>query len=918
MIKEEYMMLKKVLLLLAIMSVLLLVVTQNSVKAPTSSALKNNLQEKLEGSVALFVGSSKAILNNVDTSIDKFEPGVVPFIQDGRTLVPVRFISESFGADVSWLPETRTILVKKDATTIQLVLDSTEMNVNSNKFILDVPAQIFQNRTFVPLRSLVEALGMEVFWSEGLIVISSEEIFNLETDREDILGVIDRLNVLHKVGNLENLRNILTRAMESSEDLYSAGSTRNVKRNEGLILESFEASMDFAPSPSEKQSVSGNASDASSSDFSQTNVQVQGVDEGDIVKTDGQYIYKVNNNEIIIARAYPAENMEVVSRIDLNMEDPKYHFSPIEIFVDQNQLTIIGSKSPNYYRYDYYDNNSIPILRLEESIEESGGFAEESEVELEIEPISDKNIFSGSPSELSIIPPFDYKNYTTVLVYDITDKTKPSQVKNFEIEGNYISSRKIDSFLYLVSNQYIDTYRILQDDAYEPILYFDSSVSTVKREIPLSQISYFPDISETNYLNVAGIDLSSPNTPANINSFLGAGNTIYASRDHLYISVPVYNWKSPSLLEEVDVTVSGFIGIPRIMPIRPMETTTKIFKFALNRGNVTYLHQGEVPGTILNQFSMDEHNRHFRIATTTGDSWGGNDLSNNLYVLDDRMEVVGKIEGIAPTERIYSVRFMGDRAYMVTFEIIDPFFVIDLSDPKNPSILGELKIPGFSNYLHPYDENHVIGFGKDAIEVDGRAVEGGMKISLFDVTDVNNPIEKFVEYIGDRGTHSEILQNHRALLFSKEKDIIAFPVNLHLNKSGKELDEWGWPVYGNLEFQGALVYSLTLDEGFTQRGRITHLNEDEIQKASTYGYDYQKNLERILYIDNTLYTLSNRILKANQISDLKEINAIEISSAKDYNKFEFPTPMPFGEAESLLIDPETTTIFVNRIPLKED
>jgi uncharacterized secreted protein with C-terminal beta-propeller domain len=282
------------------------------------------------------------------------------------------------------------------------------------------------------------------------------------------------------------------------------------------------------------------------------------------------------------------------------------------------------------------------------------------------------------------------------------------------------------------------------------------------------------------------------------------------------------------------------------------------------------------------------------------------------------MEIVGKIEGIAPTERIYSVRFMGDRAYMVTFEIIDPFFVIDLSDPKNPTILGELKIPGFSNYLHPFDENHVIGFGKDAIEVDGRAVEGGMKMSLFDVTDVNNPVEKFVEYIGDRGTHSEILQNHRALLFSKEKDILAFPVTLHTNKTGKEFDNWGWPIYGSLEYQGALVYSLTLDAGFTQRGRITHLNEDEIQKASTYGYDYQKNLERILYIDDTLYTLSHRILKANRISDLKEINAIEISSAKDYNKFEFPTPISFGEVESFVIDPEITTIMVNGILLKED
>ena len=136
------------------------------------------------------------------------------------------------------------------------------------------------------------------------------------------------------------------------------------------------------------------------------------------------------------------------------------------------------------------------------------------------------------------------------------------------------------------------------------------------------------------------------------------------------------------------------------------KTTTNIYKFSLNEGIVTYLNSGEVPGTIINQFSMDEYKGYFRIATTTGNVWdvGENASKNNIYILDDTMNMAGKIEGIAPNERIYSVRFMGDRGYMVTFRQIDPFFVIDLEDPYKPEILGELKIPGFSDYLHPYDE----------------------------------------------------------------------------------------------------------------------------------------------------------------------------------------------------------------------
>ena len=219
---------------------------------------------------------------------------------------------------------------------------------------------------------------------------------------------------------------------------------------------------------------------------------------------------------------------------------------------------------------------------------------------------------------------------------------------------------------------------------------------------------------------------------------------------------------------------------------------------------------------------------------------------------------------------------MGDRAYMVTFRTVDPLFVIDLKDPEKPKILGALKIPGYSDYLHPYDENHIIGFGKDTVELKGQAYYLGMKIALFDVTDVSNPIQKFTENIGDRGTESEILRNHKALLFSKEKGLMAFPVTVMEVKGKNKFMDNGFPEYGQFSFQGAYVYNIDLVNGFTLKGRITHLSKDDYLRSGTGWYDSDKNISRLLYIKDNLYTLSNSIIKANELENLEDRNQVNI------------------------------------------
>ncbi|MEW6726612.1 MAG: beta-propeller domain-containing protein [Bacillota bacterium] len=260
-------------------------------------------------------------------------------------------------------------------------------------------------------------------------------------------------------------------------------------------------------------------------------------------------------------------------------------------------------------------------------------------------------------------------------------------------------------------------------------------------------------------------------------------------------------------------------------------------------------------------------------------------LSNNLYVLDGAMQIVGKIEDTAPGERIYAVRFMGKKAYMVTFKNTDPLFVLDLADPLHPAVLGALKIPGFSNYLHPYDENHVIGIGKDTLQVfekdrygnveaEGPAYEQGIKVALFDITDVTTPREKFAVRIGDRGTHSEVLDNHKALLFSREKNLLAFPVAVaEIRNKTASTPPW---EHGAFTFQGAYVYELTLDKGFVLKERSTHRTREDYLKA---GYDWcnsERDVRRVLYIGDTLYTLSSSLLKANDIKTLAEKRSLTL------------------------------------------
>jgi len=329
---------------------------------------------------------------------------------------------------------------------------------------------------------------------------------------------------------------------------------------------------------------------------------------------------------------------------------------------------------------------------------------------------------------------------------------------------------------------------------------------------------------------------------------LGASSNLYVSLNNIYLTFPVWG---------------GAVGGSQ---------RTSVHRIHIAGNNMTYVASGEAPGMVLNQFSMDEYDGYFRVATTT---YGGTS-QNNVYILDMSLTITGSLEGLAPGETIYSARFMGERGYLVTFKQVDPLFVIDLKDPYNPEELGYFKVTDYSDYLHPYDENHIIGIGKETTDAGEFAWYQGVKISLFDVTDVSNPQEISKLEIGDRGTDSPVLWDHKAFLFDKSRNLMVMPLLL------AEVDVSDYPegvpswAYGEPVWQGAYVFDISLDGGISLQGRITHIESPTDLEEGYYYYYSPFSVERSLYIDNVLYTISQTKIKMNSLENLDYINEVEL------------------------------------------
>lgn len=767
-----------------------------------------------------------------------------PRLVNSTLMVPLNDLSESLGVQVQWDSSSpaATATATKSGYAVKLEPGNKEALRQNESVTLDAAPMLEQGELLVPLRFFSESFDFHVYWDAA----------------SQTASIWDADQSLPTVGSFERMRQLLEQSVPYGVN-FDGSISVTAMAGEGLVA--------VQPTAKQKAAASVPSSGAAESKpaYSTTNVQVEGVDEADIIKTDGDFIYQVNRNRVIVTKAAPTDQMKVVSTV--TFDDP--HFHARELYIDEKRMVVIGT---TLYRTD---SKPEPQQAGPDTATSSAA------------------VPSAEPSvvkEKMIVRLPAGRTTTKAVIYELGDRSTMAKVREVELDGQYTSSRKIGDSLYLISNRGISIAPVLRDSLSLPEKeaaiagslpsYRDSAVSGSYVSIGYEDIRYFPNSQAPNYLMVAGLSIGDPAQPMNVTSYLGSGNQVYASLEHLYVASqqfePVSREKLPS-----DRTRAV---------IQPGESSTVIYKFAMDSGKVTYSGRGKVPGRVLNQFAMDEHQGYFRIATTKGNIGRTDEHTskNNMYVLDAAMQTVGKIEDIAPGEQIYSVRYAGNRAYMVTFRTVDPLFVIDLTAPQAPALLGKLKIPGYSNYLHPYDDNHLIGFGKDTVEVSS-GVNGnssgetvglyqGMKMALFDVTDVANPKELFQETIGDRGTDSELLRNHKALLFSKEDGLLAFPVKVMEIKdrkaNGSSFNEAS--RYGEFTFQGAYVYKLDLNSGFRLQGRITHLTADDYSKAGYYSGIYEKNIERILYIGSTLYTASQQMIKATDKATLTELGSVQL------------------------------------------
>lgn len=535
----------------------------------------------------------------------------------------------------------------------------------------------------------------------------------------------------------------------------------------------------------------------SKKDFSSTNTQVENVDEADIVKTDGEYIYYVLNGILYIVKA---DNLEIVSNIKIKTDNESFTIS--EIFLKDDKVVLLGN---GYVLGE-------PVTKTNE----------------------EERLISNSVRVNTL-------QTAKAIVYNIENKLAPEKVREVALEGHYLDSRMVGDNLYLISRKYAYFYGDVEDYTILPAMKDSITTTEEVKRIDCTDIVYFEGTEDTSFMVVGGFNINE-NEEVHVETFFGAGDTVYANEKNLYLTQQVWgdNYK------------------------------TTIYKFGLEEARIKLLAKGEVDGILNNQFSMDEYDGNLRVATTSYitiepqkdemldsgvmmTTLATRKTTNNLFVLNENLEEIGKIENLAEEEKIYSVRFIGKIGYIVTFKEIDPLFVIDLSDPTNPTVKGELKIPGYSSYLHPYDENHIIGIGYNTKDNGhGGVTNSTMKMSMFDVSNLENPQEIFSVDIGTEYTSSEVTHNHKALFYKKTENLIGFPVTYRENN------------YRNNQ-NGFIIFKIDLaNNQFEKYGEILH------------GLDYRENVRRIIYIEDILYTLGYSNIVSYDLNTFEKLNEVEL------------------------------------------
>lgn len=594
-------------------------------------------------------------------------------------------------------------------------------------------------------------------------------------------------------------------------------------------------------------------------DYSTTNVQVSGVDEGDIVKTNGKKIFIGKSNELIVVDATTV---------------------PIE---ESTKIQI--SDKDNYY----YDQENIRSLLLDEKNNY-------------LYLITEKYNFETKFDDSLLLPQRINLPITVVTTYNIKEDSL-EKLNQIEIDGSYYQSRFKDDVVYILTTKntfYFNNPITINDLILRPIketkkeetFYFESDMIMPKDQGIDNKNIYKITTLKYNSNDYSVID--------SLDLLLDYSSTIYMSQNNLYVAYkkqsfrPYYRY--PFNTENLDVFKEIY---KKIYPLdiqseisSNIEDSEKIILILNNYYNsldsqnkeklyqkiqsevenyyrlkrkeyeITYINRinlkengflgdittGQVNGNILNQFSIDEKDQYLRVAITYNDE-EYNSL-NGVVILDSDLKEHSSLLDLAKGERIYSVRFLKDKLFLVTFKQIDPFFVIDLKDHKNPEVLGYLKIPGYSNYLHPISDTLILGVGQGTKESEwGGVVNSGVKVSLFDVSDYNDPKEVSTYNVFSENSQSPIQNDHKAFLYVSKENLVVIPVfDYYYTENSNKIN----------------FYVLEIKENeLLEKTIILH------NSKNSYS-----SLLRSLYIGDELYTISDELIKTYNFESAQETEKI--------------------------------------------
>jgi len=703
-----------------------------------------------------------------------------------------------------------------------------------------------------------------------------------------------------------------------------------------------------APSPGSEQKTSSGGEEGV--DFSGTNNQEQGIDEADFVKTDGSYIYLVNQGYSDWG-VYPSGKVHILEIPEVG--DVSY-LSNVSIEGHPNEMLLVDDKAvvySNVYIYSYYEEKhplddivKSAFKKETKSVESSPTTVSSSEEE-PAEPKEDTSDEEKEDSESKedsaveeddIDYEYDYyyrtTSFTKITVLDLTNRSSPQVTRELYIEGSYQTARESGGTVRMVSYGWMEVYGL------QTWLEFDYTYWDLDWESPEREKRWMEKMNETIAYNDKVIDSTSldnlipriyeksgSNITTHKYSESGEGNcqdfaaasdgagqgvtsiltldlledTFSFNADHI-----LSNWATVYASGNVMVMAESAWDSWWFWGDEDTEnnemTNLHVFDIS-NPGQTDYIASGRINGTIQDQFSLSEYNGNIRVCSTTG-QWGRwwmedpEPMVSHVFVLglnteETQYDVIGHVGGIAEDEQIWSARFVGDKAYLVTFRNIDPLWTIDLSEPTNPRVIGELEVPGVSTYIHPMGDDHLLTIG---IAGDEDGLEWGVtQISIFDVSDFSNPVLESSlrltpapenEYDWSY-SYSEATYEHKAFQYWEADGLLAIPMSTQRYYSDvKEID-------------GRLYYS----SGYEYLSKLILINakpgEDlevynEIDHSSFYNSSYwwdNSDVRRSIFMGggDYIYAISEKGVTAHNVDTMERTGFVELPSDNKPNYVDY-------------------------------